>query len=121
MLYTVDGNDSLKRIIQREDPPPLSGNEEMPAQPILGAPRDSTDTREAGIGLYLTNEQVDQWSKETLAALSPAYNEEDSDNNPCAERWRNMRMSLTAKMWGVFKETGLFLAWLHAVISRYGP
>ena len=39
-----------------------------------------------------------------------AYNEEDVDDNPCAERWRNMREDLTGKMWGVFDETGLFLA-----------
>lgn len=109
MLYTVDGNDSLKRIIRREDTP-LSADEEMPAHPILGASSESKDTREIGTGLYLTNEQVDQWSKETLAVISPAYIEDDNDNNPCAERWRNMRTALTAKMWGVFQETGLFLA-----------
>jgi hypothetical protein len=32
------------------------------------------------------------------------------DDNPCAERWRNMKMQLTAKMWGILEETGLFLA-----------
>jgi hypothetical protein len=108
MLYTVDGNDSLKRIIRREQPP-LLANEEI-TQPILGASSESTDTRGIGTGLYLTNEQVDKWSKETLAVISPAYKEEEDDDNPCAERWRNMRASFTAKMWGVFEETGLFLA-----------
>jgi hypothetical protein len=80
----------------------------QPGQPILGASSESTDTREIGMGLYLSNEQVNQWSKEILTVLCPAYNE-DIDNNPCAERWRNMRTSFTAKMWGVFQETGLFL------------
>lgn len=108
MLYTVDGNDSLKRIIRREDPPPITNEE--PTNPILGASSELTDTREIGTGQYLTNKQVDEWSKETLAALSPAYNEDENDDNPCAERWRNMRTALTAKMWGVFQETGLFLA-----------
>jgi hypothetical protein len=114
MLYTVDGNDSLKRIIRRDEPPPVTEIEEdVPSHqshPILGASSESTDTREIGTGLYLTNEQVDEWSKETLAALFPIYNEEENVNNPCAERWRNMRTTLTAKMWGVFQETGLFLA-----------
>lgn len=113
MLYTVDGNDSLKRIIRRDEPPPVTRIEEempMPTHPILGPSSESTDTREIGTGLYLTNAQVDEWSKETLAALCPAYNEEDTDDNPCAERWRNMRTAFTAKMWGVFQETGLFLA-----------
>ena len=32
------------------------------------------------------------------------------DDNPCAERWNNMKSAFTAKMWGIFEETGLFLA-----------
>jgi Kyakuja-Dileera-Zisupton transposase len=79
-------------------------------QPILGPSCELTDTREIGTGYYLTNAQVDEWSKETLAALCPAYNEDESDNNSCAERWRSMRTVFTAKMWGVFQETGMFLA-----------
>ena len=111
MLYTVDGNDSLKRIIRREDPPLVTGiEEETPAHPILNPSKELTDTREIETNSYLTNKQVDKWSKETLATLCPAYNEEDTDDNPCAERWRNMKTTLTAKMWGVFQETGLFLA-----------
>jgi Kyakuja-Dileera-Zisupton transposase len=31
------------------------------------------------------------------------------DNNPCAERWQNIKTELTAKMWGIFEKTGLFL------------
>lgn len=110
MLYAIDGNDSLKRIIRRDEPPPVTGIEDVPTHPILGASSESTDTREIGTGLYLTNELVNEWSKETLAALCPVYNEDETDNNPCAERWRNMKTVLTAKMWGVFQETGLFLA-----------
>ena len=68
------------------------------------------DEREAGKGIYLANDQVNQWSKEILAQLCPAYSEDENDDNPCAERWRNMRTELTSKMWGVFQETGLFLA-----------
>lgn len=108
MLYTMDGNDSLKRIQRREAIPitdDVSSNE-----PVLGKSSESIDTRDAGKGVYLTNEQVDQWSKETLAQLCPAYIEDETDNNPCAERWRNMKTELTAKMWGIFRETGLFLA-----------
>jgi KDZ transposase-like protein len=109
MLYTMDGNDSLKRI-QRREAIPISTNDDGSHEPILGNSSESTDTREVGIGTYLTNKQVDQWSKETLTQLCPAYNEDETDNNPCAERWRNMKTALTAKMWGIFHETGLFLA-----------
>ena len=116
MLYTMDGNDSLKRI-QRREAIPISTDESVnspeppkPPEPVLGKPSESTDTREAGKGVYLTNEQVDQWSKEILMQLCPAYTEDETEDNPCAVRWRNMKTALTAKMWGIFHETGLFLA-----------
>ena len=105
MLYTIDGNDSLKRIVRREIP--LSSIDNIP---ILGKSSERLDTQEAGKGIYLTREQVDEWSKETLKSYNPTYDENEMDENPCAERWRNMRSELTAKMWGIFEETGLFLA-----------
>lgn len=105
MLYTIDGNDSLKRIVRREIP-----TTSIVENPILGESCELTDTREAGKGLYLTHEQVDEWSKESLKSFNPAYDENDVEDNPCAERWRNMRTELTGKMWGIFEETGLFLA-----------
>lgn len=110
MLYTVDGNDSLKRIQRREAVTLVPSNDDGLSRPVLGNSCELTDNREAGKGIYLKNEQVERWSKEILAQLSPAYNEDETDDNPCAERWRNMRNELTAKMWGVFHETGLFLA-----------
>jgi Kyakuja-Dileera-Zisupton transposase len=108
MLYTIDGNDSLKRIVWQEIPPTSIGD-----SPILGESSKLTDTREAGKGVYLTCKQVDEWSKETLKYFHPTYDENDIEENPCAERWRNMRTELTAKMWGIFEETGLFLALCH--------
>ena len=111
MLYTIDGNDSLKRIERREAAPiTIDDDASTLREPVLGDSSESKDAREAGKGVYLTNEQVNQWSKEILAQLCPEYNEDETDDNPCAERWRNMRTELTAKMWGVFHETGLFLA-----------
>ena len=107
MLYTVDGNDSLKRIIRRET---TGIADSTTTVPILGNSSESTDMRRAGNGLYLTNEQVDQWSTEMLKVICPTYVEDDTAQNPCAERWRNMWTELTAKMWGIFEETGLFLA-----------
>lgn len=107
MLYTVDGNDSLKRIIRRET---VGVDDQSSNVPILGDSSETTDMRRAGKGLYMTNKQVDQWSTEMLKAAYPTYVEDDTDQNPCAERWRNMRTELTAKMWGIFEETGLFLA-----------
>jgi hypothetical protein len=87
MLYMVDGNDSLKRIIRCE----TTGIADLSSNvPVLGDSSESTDGRRAGIGLYLTNEQVDQWSNEVLKDTFPAYVEDDTDQNMCAKRWRNM-------------------------------
>ncbi|KAF8150127.1 hypothetical protein B0H34DRAFT_757442 [Crassisporium funariophilum] len=121
MLYTVDGNDSLKRIIQRDPAPapidtdalgesaPTASQAPTASEPILGESSKGVDTRQVGKGIYLTREQVDQWCKEIMEGLVPGY-DEDNEENPCAERWRNMKVDLTKKMWGVFEETGLFLA-----------
>jgi hypothetical protein len=107
MLYTVDGNDSLKRIIRRE----TTGIDHPSSNvPILRDSSEATDMRRTGKGLYLTNEEVDKWSTEMLKAKYPTYVEDDDDQNPCGERWKNMQTELTAKMWGIFEETGLFLA-----------
>ncbi|KAJ3502742.1 hypothetical protein NLJ89_g8746 [Agrocybe chaxingu] len=103
MLYAMDGNDSLKRIIRREAPPEghESGGLVMPSS-------EAADSREVGKGWYLTREEVDKWSKETLAALFADFTEDD--DNPCAERWKNMSQELAAKMWAIFDESGLFIA-----------
>jgi hypothetical protein len=36
--------------------------------------------------------------------------QEDPDYNPCTERWKNMKDELTSRMWGIFDETGVFMA-----------
>jgi len=117
MLYTVDGNDSLKRVLWREAAPEPTAQApvaEAPAtmegvaQPLLGASSEVQDSRTAGRGVYLTREQVDEWAKEVLMEEVPGF--DFDDDNPCAERWQNMKTELTAKMWGIFEETGLFLA-----------
>jgi hypothetical protein len=105
LLYTVDGNDSLKRFLRREAAPPTSAETD---EPVFGASSESTDTRQAGTGVYLTREQVDEWSKEVLTVLNVPN--DDDEESPCAERWRNMKTELTSRMWGIFEETGLFLA-----------
>lgn len=111
MLYTCDGNDSLKRIICREyaqevhEPDPMA-----PDRPVLAPSSESIDTRAAGQDMFLTTEMVDRWSNEILKDKVAGYQEDPDDDNPCAPRWRNMKSEITAKMWGIFEETGLFLA-----------
>jgi len=117
MLYTTDGGNSLKRILRREVAPEPTTQEqaaEVPAtaeelvQPVLGASCEVKDSQTVGRGVYLTREQVDEWANEVLMEQVPGY--DPDDDNPCAERWQNMKTELTAKMWGIFEETGLFLA-----------
>ena len=117
MLYTTDGGNSLKRILRREVAPEPTTQEQAaevpvtaaePVQPALGASCEVKDSQTVGRGVYLTREQVDEWANEVLIEEVPGY--ELDNNNPCAERWQNMKTELTAKMWGIFEETGLFLA-----------
>ncbi|KAK7022491.1 hypothetical protein R3P38DRAFT_2532722 [Favolaschia claudopus] len=101
MLVTMDGNDSLKRVLTREKGGKEKGRSERPD------PRAA----EGGGNYYITREKVDKWAKEVLAKLvkKPRKAKEDADSE-CQERWKNMSEDLTAKMWGVFDETGIFLA-----------
>jgi hypothetical protein len=108
MLYTTDGNDSMKRIERREAPEPTNTQ-----GPTLGKSSEPIDTWKVDTGLYLSNAQVDRWSEQTLKGLFSSYSENAEDGNPCAERWRNMKSELTSKMWGIFAETGIFLALCH--------
>lgn len=66
MLLTMDGNDSLKRILRREPAPEPTGQEKEGDEPATGASRESKDSRVAGGDYYLTREQVDKWAKEVL-------------------------------------------------------
>jgi hypothetical protein len=116
MLVTMDGNDSLKRILRRK-PAPESGQEEN--VPQIGESRELADSRKVGGEYYLSREKVDRWAKgvveDLLPSPEPNPSEQESggeqvDPNPCATRWTNMINDLTARMWGIFDETGIFLA-----------
>ncbi|KAK7001735.1 hypothetical protein R3P38DRAFT_3326661 [Favolaschia claudopus] len=100
MLLTMDGNDSLKRGVN-ENGESTRGECERPD------PR----AEDAGGTYFLRRDEVDKWAKEVLATLvkkpKGSTKEEESE---CQERWKNMSEELTAKMWGVFDETGVFLA-----------
>ena len=104
MLCTMDGNDSLKRIIRRE-PAPLTDGDEAPQ---VGASRESPDSREVGGDYYLTREKVDRWAKAALEQLLQV--DDDGEGTPCEARWQNMINEVAARMWGIFDETGVFLA-----------
>ncbi|KAF8212965.1 hypothetical protein K438DRAFT_1566472 [Mycena galopus ATCC 62051] len=104
MLTTMDGNNSLKRVLRR-----LPSDGEADGEPTLGRSKERVDNRDAGDGYFLSRDRVDTWAKTRLAEILPmeAHSGED---NPCADRWKNMVNDVTSKMWGIFDETGVFLA-----------
>lgn len=112
MLYTGDGNDSLKRDYCKEHSVDPSGGGDTGGAPVLGPSSAQTDTRDAGQGIYMSREVVNKWAKEALAMM-PDDGIDDSEDNPCAQHWKNMIDELTSKVWGVFDETGIFLTLCH--------
>ncbi|KAG6895725.1 hypothetical protein C0992_013014 [Termitomyces sp. T32_za158] len=109
----MDGNDSLKRLRNASKPLPV----EAGLEPQLGESKARHDLRTVPGDRYLTREEVDRWAKAKLKEILPseqpssAPKEESEDgDNPCSSRWTNMINEATAKMWGIFDETGVFLA-----------
>ncbi|KAF8156396.1 hypothetical protein K438DRAFT_1986820 [Mycena galopus ATCC 62051] len=109
MLATCDSNNSLKRLKRvlwkdkgfTEDGVPLHGGCERP------------DPREASAGgdYFISWPEVDRWVKEQLAeevVLPDILDPEQA--SACEERWKNLSDELTSKMWGIFDETGIFIA-----------
>ncbi|KAG6895498.1 hypothetical protein C0992_000998 [Termitomyces sp. T32_za158] len=108
MLFTMDRNDSLKRLRCASKPPSI----EEGSEPHLGESKAREDLQTVPGDRYLTQEEVDSWAKANLEELLlPGAQKEASDDeeSPCIGRWTNMINEVTAKMWGIFDETGVFL------------
>jgi hypothetical protein len=65
LLFTMDGNDSLKRILRR-----IVGDDDMP-----GPSSERTDSRTIDNDFYLTRDYVDQWSDEAFENLMATENQ----------------------------------------------
>lgn len=108
ILATMDGGDSLKRVLRRDKPATPIDDE-----PTVGVSKERIDRRNGRGDYFLSREKVNEWSRarlEEIMGSAPEVDDEDDEENPCAERWKNMVYEITAKMWGIFDETGLFLA-----------
>ncbi|KIM59405.1 hypothetical protein SCLCIDRAFT_126248 [Scleroderma citrinum Foug A] len=105
MLFTQDGNDSLKRVATKVLNGDLDDAGPLTASPTL----EGTFHHEQ----YLTREFVDRFTSDRRVAHSIL--DEDGNGNLCAECWKNMKDSTTQKMWNVFGETGVFIA-----VCRHG-
>ncbi|KAJ7790880.1 hypothetical protein B0H14DRAFT_3094581 [Mycena olivaceomarginata] len=98
MLVTMDGNDSLKRVLRREKLPPTDET----GEPMVGKSRERVDNRDAGDGYYTSRQRVERWVRDRVADRLPMQSEEP--DNPCADRWKNMINDVT------LENTGIFLA-----------
>ncbi|KAJ6461948.1 hypothetical protein C8R47DRAFT_1180494 [Mycena vitilis] len=109
MLAAMDGNDSLKRIWRLD-----GGVNESGAGTRGASERQDPRAKTAGGDYFLDRERVDRWAKdrwkEWAASVNPLESPEPQDGSECKERWKNLSEKVTAKMWGIFDETGVFLA-----------
>ncbi|KAF8145140.1 hypothetical protein K438DRAFT_1782175 [Mycena galopus ATCC 62051] len=123
-LATFDGNNSLKHVLWKdkgftEDGVPLRGGCERP------------DPRAASVGrdYFISRSDVDRLapSKCSLAYMALVARHacgissivliqdfqdilDPEEVSVCEECWENLSEELTSKMWGIFDETGIFLA-----------
>lgn len=113
LLFTMDGNDSLKRVLRRE---PVHDYVETNTGNLLQVrvANELPDQREVGGDYYIAREHVAQFKTTPLVGSAPFNKsksaEEQADDNPCSERWKNMSDQHTARSWGMFDETGIFVA-----------
>ncbi|KAF7371734.1 hypothetical protein MVEN_00029900 [Mycena venus] len=113
MLFAMDGNESLRRVFRKAST--LDGSvdiDEETGKPLPGKSKERMDDREAGENYWVLRDKVDKWAKERVANLLPR-DEVPGEETPCSDRWKNMINDLTAKMWGIFDEMGIFLALCH--------
>ncbi|KAJ7745632.1 hypothetical protein B0H14DRAFT_3097129 [Mycena olivaceomarginata] len=118
MLFNMDGNDSLKRVLKRLK---TDGSEE---EPTAGPSIERDDSRDGGEDYFLRRERVDRWVRSRVEEILPTDASrsfpfletrliclrQGDPSNPCSGRWKNMINDVTSKMWGIFDETGIFLA-----------
>jgi hypothetical protein len=71
MLVTMDGNDSLKRILRRQLLASPADGEPEPEGPQVGDSRELPDHRKVGGDYLLSREKVDRWAKATLQEMLP--------------------------------------------------
>ncbi|KAG2126906.1 hypothetical protein DEU56DRAFT_958995 [Suillus clintonianus] len=101
LLYAMDGNDSLKRVLRRslDTDDSLSTSSELPTGQQLASDR------------YLSRTFVDQFAWDSTTA----GDEDVHLENTCEGRWKNMDDTKTKKAWGIYDETGIFVA-----VCRHG-
>lgn len=104
LLYAMDGNDSLKRVLRRsldhDDDESLGPSSDLPTGQQLTSNR------------YLPRAFVNQFARDTsdIATVDSTMVENEPADNSCAGRWKNMDDTKTKKAWSIYNETGIFVA-----------
>ncbi|KAJ7025078.1 hypothetical protein C8F04DRAFT_968231 [Mycena alexandri] len=109
MLVTMDGNDSLKRVLRRE-PKDFDNDGNL----IPGQSKEQFNPRAANVGkdYFIPREKVNLWSKDKLddtPAAQPTPEAPAGAAVGCEERWKNLGDDSSKRMWGIYDETGIFL------------
>ncbi|KAJ6457334.1 hypothetical protein C8R45DRAFT_1056376 [Mycena sanguinolenta] len=105
MLTTMDGNDSLKQVLRDKS----TMSQQEAGKPTLANSSERKDDRDAGNGYYISREHSPCSQRRGMSEVLIMFCIQDGEN-PCADRWKNMINDVTSKMWGIFDETGIFLA-----------
>jgi hypothetical protein len=71
MLVTMDGNDSLKRILRRQPVATPAEGEPEPEGPQVGESRELPDQRRVAGDYLLSREKVDRWAKDIIQEILP--------------------------------------------------
>ncbi|KAJ7025076.1 hypothetical protein C8F04DRAFT_1212968 [Mycena alexandri] len=104
MLVTMDGNDSLKRVLRRE-PKDFDNDGNL----IPGQSKERFDPRAANVGkdYFIPREKVNLC--ESTPAAQPTPEAPAGAAAGCEERWKNLGDDSSKRMWGIYDETGIFL------------
>ncbi|KIK37448.1 hypothetical protein CY34DRAFT_26005 [Suillus luteus UH-Slu-Lm8-n1] len=109
LLYAMDGNDSLKRVLKKLTQDDLDTKDNSPLAPHSS---ELPTMQFVGGDHYLLDDYIEQFSRDSPADMLSL---DDDEDNPCAGHWKNMRDEKTKKMWGVFNKSGIFMS-----ICRHG-
>ncbi|KAJ7585883.1 hypothetical protein C8J56DRAFT_787886 [Mycena floridula] len=104
MFFTMDGNDSLKRMHHRDKIVDELGER-------MGPSKERIDCREGGGDYFLPRKEVDEWD----IHLDPNADNAPADEPAGCDSWHNSQESNTRAMWRVYDETGIFLS-----VCRHG-
>ncbi|KAJ7600188.1 hypothetical protein C8J56DRAFT_767981 [Mycena floridula] len=104
MFFTMDGNDSLKRMHRHDRIVDELGKR-------MGDTKERMDSREGGDDYFLPRKEVDCWD----IHLDPDQPLEDDSETAGCDSWHNSQESNTRAMWQIYDETGIFLS-----VCRHG-